>query len=180
MRRAVFLDRDGVLNEHVLCNGRPLPPPDRASLRIVAGAAAALHALHDAGFFLVCVTNQPDIARGTQSPDVVESINAAVRAALPLDDFRMCPHDTPDGCRCRKPKPGMLLDSAAAHDLDLPRSFMVGDRWSDIHAGRRAGCRTVLIGTGYGEPAGDAVPDATVASIADAAAWITGWPSGRT
>ncbi|HEX5214642.1 MAG TPA: HAD family hydrolase [Vicinamibacterales bacterium] len=168
----MFLDRDGVLNEHVLRNGRPLPPPDRDSLKIVAGAAAALDVLHDAGFFLVCVTNQPDIARGTQTRAVVESINAAVRAALPLDDFRMCPHDTADGCACRKPKPGMLLESAAAHNLDLTRSFMVGDRWSDIHAGRRAGCRTVLIGTGYGEPRDEAVADATVASIADAAAWI--------
>jgi len=180
MRRAVFLDRDGVLNEPVLRNGRPLPPPDRDSLTIVAGAAAALHALRDAGFFLVCVTNQPDIARGTQSLGVVESINAALREALPLDDFRMCPHDNADGCACRKPKPGMLLDSAAAHELDLAGSFMVGDRWSDIHAGRRAGCRTVLVGTGYGEPRGDAVPDATVASITDAAAWIAAWTPGRT
>ena len=179
MRRAVFLDRDGVLNETVLRNGRALPPPDLASLTIAAGAPAALRALHDAGFFLVCVTNQPDIARGTQSLAVVEAINAALRAALPLDDFRVCPHDTADGCACRKPKPGMLLDSAVANDIDLARSVMVGDRWSDIHAGRRAGCRTVLIGTGYGEPAGDAVPDAKVASIADAVAWIAA-QAGRT
>jgi len=179
MRRAVFLDRDGVLNDTVLRHGRPRPPSDLASVTIAAGAPAALRALHDAGFFLVCVTNQPDIARGTQSLAVVEAINAAVRAALPLDDLRLCPHDTADGCPCRKPKPGMLLDSAAANDIDLSRSVMVGDRWSDIHAGRRAGCRTVLIGTGYGEPRGDAVPDATVASIADAAAWIAA-QAGRT
>ncbi len=179
MRRAVFLDRDGVLNDAVIRNGRPVPPPDVASLTIAAGAPAALRALHAAGFFLVCVTNQPDIARGTQTLSAVEAINGALRARLPLDDFRVCPHDTADACACRKPKPGMLLDSAAAHDLDLARSFMVGDRWSDIHAGRRAGCRTVLVGTGYGEPAGDAVPDATVASIAEAASWITAQP-GRT
>ena len=180
MRRAVFLDRDGVLNETALRHGRPVPPPDLASLTIAAGAPAALRTLREAGFFLVCVTNQPDIARGTQSLAVVEAINAALRAALPLDDFRLCPHDNADGCACRKPKPGMLLDSAAAHDIDLTQSVMVGDRWSDIDAGRRAGCRTVLIGTGYGEPPGDAVPDATVASIADAVAWIAAWQAGRT
>ena len=172
MRRAVFFDRDGVLNHAVVRDGRPLPPPDLDSLRLVGDAAGALQLLRASGFFLVCVTNQPDIARGRQSRAIVDAINAAVQAALPLDDMRMCPHDTADGCACRKPKPGMLLDSAAANDLALSRSFMVGDRWSDIQAGHRAGCRTVLIGNGYGEPQGDARPDAVVPSLADAAAWI--------
>jgi D-glycero-D-manno-heptose 1,7-bisphosphate phosphatase len=177
-RRAVFFDRDGVLNEAVVRDGRPYPPSSVAEVRVMPGAADALARLARAGFLLIGVTNQPDIARGRQRRDVVDAINAAIRTALPLDDLRMCPHDTPDGCACRKPKPGMLVDAAAEHGIDLAASVMVGDRWTDIEAGRRAGCRTVLIGDGYGEPsAGPA--DAHVALIGAAASWILGTKETR-
>ena len=172
-RPAVFFDRDGVLNRAVIRDGRPFPPASVAHLKIVPDAEAALGRLHRAGYVLVCVTNQPDVARGHQRIEEVEAINAAIRRRLPLDDLRVCYHDNLDQCDCRKPAPGMLVASARDHDLDLSASVMVGDRWSDIEAGRRAGCRTILVGAGYGEENRWAVePDARVTSLAETAAWI--------
>jgi transaldolase len=127
--------------------------------------------LREAGFRLVVVTNQPDVARGIQTARGVEAIHEALRAALPIDEFRVCYHDDVDGCGCRKPAPGMLLEAAAASDLSLQESFLVGDRWSDIDAGRRAGCRTVLVGDGYNERAA-IVPHARAVSLTEAVDWI--------
>jgi D-glycero-D-manno-heptose 1,7-bisphosphate phosphatase len=129
---------------------------------------AALALLREHGFALVVVTNQPDVARGTQTRAVVEAINARLRAELAVDDMVVCYHDTPDGCACRKPKAGMLLDAAARHRLDLRRSFMVGDRWSDIVAGHAAGCTTVLIDMPYSGRERCA-PDHRVADLPEAA-----------
>lgn len=166
--RAVFLDRDGVLNEACVRAGKPYPPASVAELRVAADAAEALALLRTAGYRLVVVTNQPDVARGAQSRDTVEAINTALRAALPLDEIRVCYHDDGDGCACRKPEPGLLLQAPA---YDLARSILVGDRWKDIQAGRRAGVRaTILIDRGYDEPCGE--PDVRVRSLIDAAAWI--------
>ena len=170
--RGVFLDRDGVLNRAVLREGRPYPPASVEELVIDAGTPALLQTLRDAGFVLVGVTNQPDVARGRQTKDRVDAINATVRQTLPLDDLRVCWHDDGDACECRKPKPGLLVAAARDHGIDLTRSFMIGDRWSDVLAGARAGCRTVLIGTGYGEAASGAVADAVVSSLAAATDWI--------
>lgn len=151
-RAAIFLDRDGVLNcVSIAGDGGPGPPPSLEDLRFAPGALEGCDLLREAGFFLVCVTNQPDVARGLQSPRVVEAINAAVRAALRLDAVLACFHDDADRCPCRKPKPGLLYRAAQEWDLDLEASYMVGDRWRDIEAGRRAGCRTVLVGSGYDE-----------------------------
>lgn len=156
--RAVFLDRDGVLNDAVLRDGRPYPPADEASMTIVAGAAEALLRLRERDFRLIVVTNQPDVARGTQPRAVVEAMNEKLRAALPVDEIVVCWHDG-DGCDCRKPKPGALLDAARRHGIDLGRSFMVGDRWRDIEAGQRAGVTCLFIDRGYSErqPEGDFV-----------------------
>ena len=166
---AVFLDRDGVLNVAPVREGKPYPPASVADLTIVSGAAAALARLKAAGYRLVVVTNQPDVAKGRQRREIVEAINAAIAAALPIDEFRVCYHDDGDACACRKPEPGMLL-SAPEHEL--ARSVMVGDRWRDVEAGRRAGVRaTVLIDHGYVEPMPSA-PDARVASLEQAADWI--------
>ena len=171
MRPAVFLDRDGVLNEPVVVDGRPHPPPNAAAVVVCEGAPEALRALRAAGFALIVVSNQPDIARGTAAPAEVDAINARLRALLPLDDVLTCPHDDADGCACRKPKPGLLHEGARRHQVDLARSFLVGDRWRDVEAGQAAGCRTVFIDRGYAERAPDA-PDARVDSIAAAAEWI--------
>ncbi len=172
-RRAVFLDRDGVLNRAIVRNGKPYPPAALRELEIVPDAPAALRALKAAGSLLIGVTNQPDVARGTQRREVVDAINAALLAGLPLDEMLVCYHDDGDGCACRKPSPGLLIEAAARHGIDLSGSFMIGDRWKDIEAGRRAGCATILIGHGYAEAGpGGGPPDYTAHSLADAAAWI--------
>lgn len=166
---AVFLDRDGVINRSIVRDGRPHPPERLTDLEVLPGVPDALARLKSAGFALIVVTNQPDVARGIQTADAVQTMNAFLAAMLPLDEIRVCSHDDQDGCACRKPKPG-LLTRPPHYDLD--RSVMVGDRWRDIEAGRRAGCRAaVLIGSGYDE--GHAVaPDARVGSLSEAADWI--------
>jgi D-glycero-D-manno-heptose 1,7-bisphosphate phosphatase len=151
LRSAVFLDRDGVLNEVQVRDGTPVPPPTADELRLLPGVAGACERLRELGYVLVVVTNQPDIARGTQTRDEVERMHAVLRAALPLDDIVVCPHDDADGCECRKPKPGMLLSAAERLGLDLSRSFSVGDRWRDVEAARRAGVRAIYVNRQYGE-----------------------------
>jgi transaldolase len=168
---AVFLDRDGVVNEPIVRDGRPYPPASADELVLCAGVGEALRALRARGFVLIVVSNQPDVARGTTSLAEVEAINARLRALVPLDDVLVCPHDDADGCACRKPKPGMLQEGARLHGIDLGRSYLVGDRWRDIEAGASAGCKTVFIDRDYAERGPDAT-DARVASIAEAAAWI--------
>jgi D-glycero-D-manno-heptose 1,7-bisphosphate phosphatase len=169
--RAVFLDRDGVLNEPVLRAGRPHPPASPAELVVPPEVPAACARLKRAGLRLVCVTNQPDIARGTTTPAAVDAINQALAARLPIDEFRVCPHDDADGCGCRKPRPGLLLAAAAARGIDLAASVMVGDRWRDVAAGRAAGCHTVFIDRGYAEPR-PAEADFACGNLGEAAAWI--------
>jgi D-glycero-D-manno-heptose 1,7-bisphosphate phosphatase len=170
-RPAVFLDRDGVLNRAAVRDGRPYPPATLDELEILPHVHEALVQLRTAGFDLVVVTNQPDVARGTQPRHIVEAINAELGRRLQLDDFRVCYHDEQSQCDCRKPSAGLLLAAALERDLDLSRSFMVGDRWRDVEAGRRAGCRTVFIDHNYREPL-TAAPDARVSDLAEAASWI--------
>lgn len=169
-RRAVFLDRDGVLNAAVLRDGVPRPPGDVDEVEVLPGVAEACNRLRTAGFELVVVTNQPDIARGTQSEEAVRRINDALLVALPLDEVVVCPHDDADECGCRKPKPGMLVDAAKRRGIDLATSFMVGDRWRDVEAGLRAGCRTIFVDRGYDERS--VQPDASVSDLGEAAVWI--------
>jgi D-glycero-D-manno-heptose 1,7-bisphosphate phosphatase len=170
--RAVFLDRDGVLNEAIVREGRPYSPRTLDQLKLVRDAYPALRLLKDAGFLLIVVTNQPEVARGSQSQASVEEIHAAISRDLPLDAFCTCWHDDPDHCSCRKPKPGLLQQAAATWGIDLARSFLVGDRWRDIDAGAAAGCRTVLIEHHYRERPPDHEPDHRAATLTDAAKWI--------
>ena len=170
-RRAVFLDRDGVLNQAVVRDGRPYPPASVEELHLLAGAEDACRRLAAAGWLLICVTNQPDIARGTQIRQRVDAINEALRRRLGLAAIRVCPHDDGDGCACRKPRPGLLLDAAVDFDIDLVSSIMVGDRWSDIEAGKRAGCRTVFIDHGYAEKRPGEM-DFACAGLPEALPWI--------
>jgi D-glycero-D-manno-heptose 1,7-bisphosphate phosphatase len=169
VRRAVFLDRDGVINRAPVRDGVPHAPASVAELEILAGVPAALHRLKAAGYALVVTTNQPDVARGMTTRETVDAIHARLLAALPLDEIRVCPHDDADRCACRKPRPGLLLQPPA---YAVDRSIMVGDRWRDIEAGRAAGCRaTILVDHGYAEPL-DHEPDVRVASLLEAAEWI--------
>lgn len=172
VKRAVFLDRDGVLNEPVVQEGKPYPPAAAASLRIFTGTAEALARLKEKGFLLVVVTNQPDVVRGVQKREIVEEINQRLRAELPLDDVLTCYHDDADDCDCRKPRPGLVKRAAQQHGIDLSLSYMIGDRWRDIDAGANAGCKTILIDRGYTERTPESAPDVRVRSLSDAVDWI--------
>jgi len=172
-RRAVFLDRDGVVCRATVRDGTPYPPAEVDAVEILPGVADGLARLHKAGFRLVVVTNQPDIARGTQGRDVVDAIHAHLASMLPIDEFRVCMHDDRDACTCRKPKPGLLEEAARAANIDVAASFMVGDRWRDVEAGRAAGCRTVFIDYHY-EERRPQDPDVTVSSFVHAVDWILG------
>jgi D-glycero-D-manno-heptose 1,7-bisphosphate phosphatase len=151
--RAIFLDRDGVLNHPVIREGKSYPPARVEDLEIYEGLSDQLQRLKDRGFVLIVVTNQPDVAREITRKETVEEINGLIARALPaIKKFIVCFHDNGDNCDCRKPKPGMLLAGAAEFDVDLRRSYMVGDRRSDVEAGIAAGSRTIFIDRAYKEP----------------------------
>lgn len=168
---AVFLDRDGVLNRVRMKGDTPLPPEGLGDLEILPDVPEALLSLREAGFRLVVVTNQPDVARGTTPRETVEAINRHLLSHLALDSIEVCYHDDADQCACRKPRPGMLIGAAKRYDIDVSSSYMVGDRWRDIEAGRQAGCSTVLVGEGYREGL-RSEPDKKVGSLPEAAEWI--------
>ena len=151
MQRAVFLDRDGVINRSLVRAGKPYPPRSLEELQILPGVREALSRLKHAGYLLVVVTNQPDVARGTTTKEQVNSINSKLQQELPLDAVYTCFHDGAESCNCRKPQPGLLLQAAHSLGVDLSRSYMVGDRWKDVEAGRRAGCKTFFVESGYDE-----------------------------
>ena len=176
MRRAVFLDRDGVLNRtYVHEDGKTHPPAGPEETEVLPGVLEACQALREAGFLLIVVSNQPDVARGTQSRTVVEAINEKLRRHLTVDEIRVCYHDSQDRCACRKPKPGLLLEAAGAWGIDIIGSFIIGDRATDIEAGQKAGCKTVLINAAPLE-AKRCRPDFQAESLRQAAEWILSLP----
>lgn len=165
--RAVFLDRDGVLTVPEFRDGRSFAPRRLADFRLYDDAASCLSRLKAAGFTLVVVTNQPNVANGLVEQSVVEAMHRRLAAELPVDAIEVCYHRRADACECRKPKPGMLRRAAARLGIDCARSVMIGDRGTDVAAGQAAGCATILIDLGYrGEPPG--MPDHTVASLTEA------------
>jgi D-glycero-D-manno-heptose 1,7-bisphosphate phosphatase len=168
---AVFLDRDGVLVETFVRGNRAFAPTTLADFHVVPDAAADVRRLRDAGLVPIVVTNQPDVARGHIAPDVLSAMHERLADEVPVQDILVCTHDSDAGCACRKPRPGMLQAAAARWGLDLPRSFMVGDRWSDVDAGRAAGCCTILIERPY---SGAATADVHVASLTGAVDAILG------
>lgn len=168
MRRAVFVDRDGVLNAAVVENGRPHPPAAAADLKFLPGVRERVAALKGQGFLVVCVTNQPDVARGTATRAAVDEINARVLAEMRLDDLLVCYHDDRDACDCRKPRPGLLLEAARRMAIDLGRSYMIGDRWKDIACGAAAGCATVFVDYAYAEPYRGPAPSHVSAAAVEA------------
>jgi D-glycero-D-manno-heptose 1,7-bisphosphate phosphatase len=153
--RAVFLDRDGVLNANIARDGRLVAPWRLEDYEILPGVPEAVSALKRAGFVTVVVTNQPDIATGRSTRATLDAMHDKLRRHVAIDDIRVCPHVDADACACRKPKPGMILAAAADHAIALDRSWLAGDRWRDIVAGHAAGCRSILVGDWDGDvPAG--------------------------
>lgn len=173
MRPAIFLDRDGVLNRAPVRDGLPRAPGTLAELELLPGVPEALAALRQAGYVLIVATNQPDVARGLCEREAVDTIHAHLQATLPLDEIHACYHDDSDACHCRKPAPGMLLEPAGRLGLELAASWMIGDRWRDMEAGRRAGVRTVFVDHGYAEALLHP-PDHCVPSLQAAATIILG------
>ena len=151
-RRAVFLDRDGVLIRTPVVHGTPHPVNSVSEVEILPGVRQALELLAAHGLPRIVVTNQPDVRRGTQTREAVEAIHAYLLRELPLSAVYTCYHDDVDACACRKPKPGLLLQAAESYDLDVERSFLIGDRWRDIGAGEAAGCTTFLVAGDYSQP----------------------------
>ena len=148
---AVFLDRDGIINRAIVRDGKPYPPVRMQDFEILPGSVTALSQLADFGYTLIGITNQPDVARGTQSREMVESFNALIQSKLPVREIFVCYHDNADDCNCRKPRPGLILQAAQKYQLDLSNSWMVGDRWKDIAAGQAAGLKTIFVDYHYSE-----------------------------
>jgi D-glycero-D-manno-heptose 1,7-bisphosphate phosphatase len=165
------LDRDGVINANVERDGRLLAPRSLEQFVIVSGVKEAVAKLREAGFVVIVVTNQPDIATGHITRALLDRMHEKLNVELAVDDIKVCPHVDADKCACRKPKPGLLYEAAAERGIDLPASFMVGDRPSDIEAGRTAGCATVWI-RNDGAPDLATPADAVAGSLWQAAAWI--------
>jgi D-glycero-D-manno-heptose 1,7-bisphosphate phosphatase len=163
-RAAIFLDRDGVLNEVVERDGAPGSPRTVAELSLVPDIRR-VQELGAAGLNVFVITNQPDVARGHTPPEVLDAMMQIISAEVPVADYRACVHEDADDCACRKPRPGMILDLAQRWDVDLERSFVIGDMWRDVGAARAAGCRSILIR----RPWNDGVTaDAEVGSLGEA------------
>lgn len=169
-RSAVFLDRDGTVME----DRGYLSDPE--GVRLLPGVSDALRRLRDAGFLLVIVTNQSGVARGLFDRACVDRVNARLRRQLQvegveIDGVYVCPHGPDADCACRKPAPGLLMEAARDLDIDLARSYMVGDKDSDAEAGREAGCRSILLATS-GDDTGAGIAEARVRDLLEAAVRI--------
>jgi D-glycero-D-manno-heptose 1,7-bisphosphate phosphatase len=173
-RRAVFLDRDGVLVRAFPDGDASRPARTMDELELLPGVAEACAQLNVAGFLLIVATNQPDVARGRITLDALRVQHEWLASVLPLDEIVVCLHDDGDACSCRKPAPGMLVESAGRLGVALDKSVMVGDRWRDVEAGRAAGCRTVFVDHDYDEPR-PVAPDAVVPSLPAAVPVILEW-----
>lgn len=172
-RPAAFLDRDGVLSRALVRDGLPYAPRSLDEFTLYPEANEACDRLRALGFAVVVITNQPDVARGELDPAVVDAMHAELQQAVSVDGVYACLHDDGDHCACRKPAPGLLLAASADLGIDLTRSVVVGDRWRDVEAGRRAGCRTVLIDRHYRERRPES-PDLVAPGLLEAVRWIEG------
>lgn len=173
MKRAVFLDRDGVINRAYLKNGVPVPPKNLSEVIILPKVKESLEELHLAKYILIIVTNQPDVARGKTQISEVNKINDFLYKNLPIDAIKTCYHDNSDLCSCRKPLPGLLINAAAEYNISMEKSYMIGDRWRDIEAGKAVQCKTFFIDYSYLEKKPSS-PDYVVNSLYDAKNIILG------
>jgi D-glycero-D-manno-heptose 1,7-bisphosphate phosphatase len=171
-KAALFLDRDGVVLEPVIVEGLPKSIRLAKDVEFVGGLGELLNTANKLGLKVYVITNQPDVDRGYTSEEEVERVHARILGAHPtIEGAYYCPHDDEADCLCRKPKPGLLLQAARDHNLDLHKSFFVGDRWRDVDAGNAAGCFTIFLERGYEEQLNTS-PDAKVSSLASAAALL--------
>ena len=179
MRRAIFLDRDGVVVVPEFRDGRSYAPRSLETFRLYDDAPASIQSLKDAGFIVIVVTNQPDVGEGLIDLEVIEAMHKRLSELVLIDDIEVCYHAKHDDCRRRKPLPGMLEDAVKKWDIDVSASFMVGDRLSDIQAGQAAGCQTVYIDRGYTAEPLVVGCDAKFLHLGGAVAWILGASRSR-
>jgi len=171
MNRAVFWDRDGVLNQAIVRNNIAYAPLCQSEFVLVPEALQCIERLKQEDLLMIVVTNQPEVAHGSLSWDELDAMHSVLRESIPVDDVLVCPHADDDACECRKPKPGLLLTAQRKWNIDLEHSFLIGDRWRDIGAGEVVGCYTVLIDRPY---SGDARPNYRAATISEATNHIAG------
>lgn len=168
MSKIVFLDRDGVLNELVE-DGNFRAPRTTQELKISKGAPEAVLCLSNAGYKIVVVTNQPDISRNLNTVQNVTKINSELKNHIPqISDFKICFHDDLDMCTCRKPKPGLILESISEIREELSEIWMIGDRATDVLAGKKVNAMTVLIQSGIEETEFNCKPDFTARNLLEA------------
>jgi D-glycero-D-manno-heptose 1,7-bisphosphate phosphatase len=165
--RAVFLDRDGVINRALVQERKPYAPRHLREFRLLPGVGDAVTRLKSVGFLIIVVTNQPDVGHGLTTPETLEAMHARLRERVPVDAILVCPHRRDAGCECRKPKPGLIHRGAADWGIDVRHSYLVGDRATDIVAGRAAGLYTIFLDRGYAEPLIEQ-PDLRVGSLRQA------------
>jgi len=147
--RAIFLDRDGVVNKVIVDNEKPLSPRKFDEFELLPMVAEAIDLFKEIGYLNIIITNQPDIARGRMNSEELEKMHKLIRESLSIDDILVCSHDDGDKCHCRKPKPGMLLDAASKWNIDLKKSYLIGDTWKDMEAAKSVGCKFFLIDMPY-------------------------------
>ena len=179
MRRAIFLDRDGVLNEVQVIDGIPTPPRSVQEIKIIDGVRESIEILKRNKILIVVVTNQPDVARGKTTRQEVEEINMQIGHSLGIEHFYTCYHDDKDKCKCRKPAPGLIEKAVNDLDINIENSHLVGDRWRDISAGQLAGCKTFFIDYSYPERK-PLEPYTRVSSLLEAVNIMLGVESGST
>jgi D-glycero-D-manno-heptose 1,7-bisphosphate phosphatase len=149
MKRAVFIERDAILNEVRIGPKHQISPLTMEEFKMIDAAAPALHKLKAAGFILIATTNQPGLSRGYQSRRDLDRMHEVLRRSFPLDDIMVCPHDESDHCPCRKPRPGLLIEAAFKWHLNLDQSYVISDKWQDSEAARTAGCTSLLVQSPY-------------------------------
>ena len=149
MKKAVFLDRDGVINKAFIKNGLPESPNSLSELEILPRVKESILRLKKLNFICLVVTNQPDVQRGKIKKNTIIKMNNFLKKKIELDDIFVCYHDDQDNCNYRKPKPGLLLQARKKWNVDFKKSFIVGDRWRDIQAGKKVGCKTIFLDYKY-------------------------------
>jgi len=165
--KCVFLDRDGVLNESLVISGKPYAPTQKSEFKITNGSIDAINKIKKKGFLTIIVTNQPDLVTGKLEKHTLDFFHKKLITLMPIDDIFICAHVDRDKCSCRKPKPGLIFKAASKYNINLSKSYMIGDRWRDVDCAKEAGLRSIFIDHRYNEKLNN-VPDFTIFTIRDA------------
>jgi D-glycero-D-manno-heptose 1,7-bisphosphate phosphatase len=172
LQRAIFLDRDGVINYPIVLLGKPYAPKFFNEFVLYPDAIKSLLEFRLKGYALVVVTNQPDIGHGLIDMSEIIQMHQYLERYIEIELIQICPHKQDEGCLCRKPKAGMLFDAAKRMNIDLPNSWLIGDRISDIQAGNQGGVNTIFIDRGYAETQGKIIEAHIVSSLQEACSLI--------